>query len=654
MGEEPGVPPHAAVSEATEERSELAESRALSGRGIPGRSEGDKERHRDTRRRRTVLVVGVLLAVLAIPLVIALVVLHSPRWYPLLDMAQTEIRVRDVASLHPPLIGLAGRIGTYGANGGSHPGPLSFYALWPVWALLGGASYGMQVSDVVLDLIALGLALWIAYRRGGFALALGMTAALAVLTRAYGAFLLTLPWNPYLPVLWWVVFLLAVWSVVADDFAMLPVAVFAGTFCAQTHISYLGMVAGLVVVMIVVLALALHNRWADVDARRRVLKWTGASVVLGVVLWIPPVLDEIVHTPANITTIRRYFSSPPSPPIGLHNGLNVLLIQLNPWKLVSTILVSDTAPQPVSGSRLPGVLMLLAFAASVALAWWMRHRLLLRLDLVLGIALLFGLISAARIFDYVWYYLLLWSWGLVALMLVAIGWTIVALLRGRKELARPGLAVLLAIIVGFTTVFAVDAAHVDAQNPRLNATLGKLVSPTVAALHQREQQGLHGPYLVTIFPDAEAIGSAGFGMLNELLRRGFDAKTDFVNRPGATRYHVVANNSDATLQVHLATGPDIKCWANDSRFQQVAYYDPRSDADRAEFDQLHAQVVSDLEAAGHADLVNQVDTNLFTLVIANGVPVRTRDVIRRMLAIGMPAAVFIGPTVDVDHKPCGG
>jgi hypothetical protein len=607
-----------------------------------------------TSHRTTLVVVGVLLAVLAIPLIVALVVLHSPRWYPLLDMAQTEIRVRDVASLHPPLIGLAGRIGQYGANGGSHPGPLSFYALWPVWALLGRASYGMQASDVVLDLVALGLALWMAFRRGGVALALGMAAALAVFTRAYGAFLLTLPWNPYLPVLWWVVFLLAVWSVVADDFAMLPIAVFAGTFCAQTHISYVGMVGGLVVLMVVVLVLALRNRWADVDARRRVLKWTGASVVLGVVLWIPPVLDEIVHTPGNITTIRKYFSSPPQTPIGLSSGLKVLLIQLNPWKLVSSILVSDSAPKPVAGSRLPGALLLLAFAASVALAWWMRHRLLLRLDLVLGVALLFGLISAARIFDYVWFYLLLWTWGLVALMLLAIVWTVVELLHNRRDLARPGLAVLVAIIVGFTTVFAIDAAHVDVQNPPLNATLGRLVAPTVAALHEREKQGLHGPYVVTIFPDAQAIGSAGFGMLNELLRRGFDAKTDFVNRPGATRYHVVTNNSDATLQVHIATGPDIPCWQHDQRFTQVAYADPRTAAQKAEFEQLRTQVTSELEAVGRGDLVQQVDTNLFTLVIDNRVPVRTQNEIRRMLALGLPVAVFLGPPVDVDHKPCGG
>ena len=101
-------------------------------------------------RRHPVLVVGGLTLVLAVPLLIAIVVLHSPRWYPLLDMAQTELRVRDVWSSHPPLIGLAGRIGPFNENGGSHPGPLSFYALWPVYALFGSHAYGMQVANCLL------------------------------------------------------------------------------------------------------------------------------------------------------------------------------------------------------------------------------------------------------------------------------------------------------------------------------------------------------------------------------------------------------------------------------------------------------------------------------------------------------------------------
>jgi len=67
-------------------------------------------------RGATALLFAALIAVLSFPLVVALVELRRPHWYPLLDMAQTEIRVRDVTS-HPPLIGLAGRIGPFGPNG---------------------------------------------------------------------------------------------------------------------------------------------------------------------------------------------------------------------------------------------------------------------------------------------------------------------------------------------------------------------------------------------------------------------------------------------------------------------------------------------------------------------------------------------------------
>ncbi len=104
----------------------------------------------------------------------------------------------------------------------------------------------MQVANVVLDVAAIALVLWIGWRLTGAGMTLALAATMAVVTHAYGAFLLTLPWNPYMPVLWWLVFLLAMWSVVVDDLVMLPIAVFAGTFCMQTHIPYLGLVGGIV------------------------------------------------------------------------------------------------------------------------------------------------------------------------------------------------------------------------------------------------------------------------------------------------------------------------------------------------------------------------------------------------------------------------
>ncbi len=605
-------------------------------------------------RGTAALLFAALIVVLAFPLVVALVELRRPHWYPLLDMAQTEIRVRDVATGHPPLIGLAGRIGPFGPNGGSHPGPLSFYALWPVWRLFGGSSYGLFASNVALDIVAMGLALWMALRRGGHSILLAIAAVLAVLTRAYGAFLLTLPWNPYLPVLWWFVFALAVWSVLADDLAMLPIAMFAGSFCMQTHISYLGLVGGLALVAAVVVGRAAFKRRGDADARRALWRWGGISVATGVVLWVPPLIDQFAHSPGNLGIIRDYFSHPPDSPIGFRRGVGVLLAQLDPWKLLTRTLVHDGGAVEVTGSRFPGAFLLIAFGASVIVAWRLRHRVLLLLDAVLVVALALGWVSSARIFGTVWFYLLLWSWGLAALMLFAIGWAAVELVRARSDsvdlmrrnLAPAGAAVLAALTLIVSVLFAFRASSVTVQTPRLNESLGALVAPTANALAQLERHGQRGPYLVTWLPDAEAIGSAGFGLLNELDRRGFDVRAEEAVRPGATRYHVI-DARRPSFEVHLATGPDIANWRRDSRFRQVAWFDPRSDAERAEFDRLHAEVAGDLRREGLGELVAQVDNNLFMLALATRVPETTRTLISHMLDLSMPMAVFVGPPENV-------
>ena len=55
--------------------------------------------------------------------------------------------------------------------------------------------------------------------------------------------------------------------------------------------------------------------------------------------------------------------------------------------------------------------------SGLACAWRLRRRAILLLDTVLVVALGLGLVSSVRIFGTVWFYLLLWAWGLVALML---------------------------------------------------------------------------------------------------------------------------------------------------------------------------------------------------------------------------------------------
>ena len=213
----------------------------------------------------------------AIPFIAALIALAHPTWYPTLDLAHTSLRVRDVFSTDPPLIGLPGRIGSLGKQG-SHPGPLSFWALAPLARIYGGSTWALMAATATLNLVASFLALWMARRRGGTPVMLGVGAALALLLAFYGPDILTQPWNPYLPVMWWFVFLISVWSVWSDDFATLPVLVFSASFCLQTHISYAGLASGLSGLTLVWLAWSLRKRWSDRGeraARRRVVAPAG-------------------------------------------------------------------------------------------------------------------------------------------------------------------------------------------------------------------------------------------------------------------------------------------------------------------------------------------------------------------------------------------
>ncbi|MGI8795975.1 MAG: hypothetical protein ACR2IR_05225, partial [Acidimicrobiia bacterium] len=604
-----------------------------------GRTDGPLRR--PTGGRGTALIVAGLTAMLAIPLLVALGVLRQPRWYPTLDLAWTELRVRDVSSSNPPLVGLAGRIGT-GAEG-SHLGPLSFYAMWPFYRLFGASAWALQAAAVALHVVAMGAALWIAHRRGGVRLVLGVAVVLAILARAHGAGTLTEPWNPWLPLLWWMVFLLAVWSVVCDDLPMLPVAAFSGSFCVQTHIPYLGITAGLGGLAITAVVLHANTRVQEPAARRHVVRWVLITAAVGVVVWLPPVIDQLTGSPGNLTVVRNHFSDPPEPAIGARQGIELLLVNLNPWRLVPHLAPDTWVLRP---SLRPGSALLAGWATAVVVAWRLRHRALLRLHLVLGVALALAAVSLSRIFGFVWYYLVLWVWGIAVLMVLAIGWTVGTLVGRRlcgptRSRAATGVTVALAGVTALSTLlFTIDAAYVNPPAHDLSRTTAALAAPTAAALDEGTAPGggRDGRYLVT-WEDPISLGSTGFGLLLELERRGFDVGAVEFYRVWATP-HRVMGAAEATAEVHLAVGADIETWRATPGAEQVAYVDPRSREERAEYRRLRARAVDALNAAGLADLAQGVDENLFTTSLDPRVPLQARDGIVRMLGLGLPSAVF--------------
>lgn len=597
-------------------------------------------------------VIGLLLGALAIPFLVAIVALRAPRWYPVLDLAMTELRLRDVGTSHTPLIGLPGRIGTL-AQQGSHPGPASFYALAPLYRLFGSSGWAMQAATAVLHLAATGVALFIANRRGGVRLTIVMAIVLALLVRGYGMVTLVEPWNPYLPLLWWIVVLLAVWSVTDDDLAMAPVAVVAGSFCAQTHVPYLGLAVGLGVLVMVVAVVLYRAQPPGSDRRRRILRWGAVSLALGALLWTPALVDQLRHDPGNLRQLKDHFSTPPEPAVGLAEGVRLELLHLDAYRFATDSGGADgslvDASSDPDGSVIPGVGVLAVWFASVAAAWRLRARALIRLHLVVGVGLVLAVISMTRIFGKVWFYLMLWSWGITALLFVAVGWTVALAVAHRLPAeqrdrgwrwASIALVVIMAIAVGQSTV---DGARADPPAPTLSRALGDVLGPTAAAIDggAGSATGHDGRYLV-LWRDAYYFGSQGFGLVSELERRGFDVGVEYNWRVPVTAHRVI-DRGEADAIVYLVTGVFVGETRAVPGAVEVAYIEPRSDGERAEFERLRADVIAELEHEGLAEQVPLVDSNLFGVSIDPRVPTATQVRMARMLELGEETAVFILP-----------
>ncbi|CAA9318576.1 MAG: hypothetical protein AVDCRST_MAG29-277 [uncultured Nocardioidaceae bacterium] len=604
-------------------------------------------RGRDQRHRRSdTLRVWLLWSVLAAPLAVAAVALRQEHWYPLLDQAVTEMRIRDVWSGDPPLLGLYGRLGPPGREA-SHPGPLSFLALWPLYQLFGATAWAMQAATACLHAAAIAAALWIAHRRGGTTLAIGFAAALAVLARYYGAFTLTDPWNPYMPVLWWFVFLLAIWSVWCGDLPMLPVAALAGSLCAQTHVSYVGLIFGLGGLAMAAAAIAATR---GPPGRRRsslLLRWSVLAVVVGGLAWAPPLLEEATNRPGNLARLQTYFSDPPDAPIGGDAGLDLLLHHLNPWTLASDRLTPSNLVDP--GSPLPGVSMLLTWTVAVGLALRRRSEALLRLHIVVATALVLALVSMSRVFGPLWNYLFLWSRGVLALMLVATVWTFGARVGDRVKAttvsrwttgARVGLAGVGALA---TVAFVTDAATVESSRPDLSVIMGKLVPATIEALREAPvpESGGDGDYLV-IWRDPTHLGTQGWALLNELERHGFHVGAE-EQYSATVRRHRVMQPEDATAVIVLGTGVEVDILRNQAGMEEIAFADPRSPAARAEYERLRSLSKSELRAGPEPELADLLDTNPWAVRFHPAASTGVIAAVERMDELGVPTAIFLAP-----------
>lgn len=602
-----------------------------------------------TRAHRMIGSPIAIAAIVASPLVLAAILLATRPWAPVLDMAMTELRVRDVGTRHTPLIGLPGRIGTFPEQG-SHPGPLSFYLLAPFYRLTGARAWGLELGSVAINTAAVALLVWIGHRRAGLLGTIAFGAIAAVAVRGYGLNVLTHPWNPYFPVLLWLVVLAAAWSVLVGDHWMAVVAVVTASVAAQTHVSYL---LNAIAMSVLVLA-ALGWRLRRPDERPTVLRPFLVTLGIGAVLWIPPFVDQLFRDPGNITMLVRHFASdPPEPAIGIGEGVRVFLRHLDaPSAFVDLVLHSNAFVHRSGlehGTPILGALVLALWIAAAIAAHRMRNARLDALNLVISVALITGFVSTVRIFGKVWYYLTLWAWGTTLTMVLSITWTAWSLLRRRgaaegEPVDDRAIVVLGAVTIAVCTAMSLGAAMMlDVPEPQLSDGLRAVVPSTEQALDDAigPAVGGDGRYLVR-WNDALLIGSQGYGLVNELERDGFHVG---VPEP----YHVpvtpqrVFDEGTYDAEIQFVSGKYIDEARARDGFVEVAHADVRSDAERARFGELRERVFTRLTEVGREDLLAKVDANLFGASLDPDLPRDIVDDMSEMLLIGEPVAVFLAP-----------
>jgi uncharacterized membrane protein len=238
------------------------------------------------------------------------------------------------------------------------------------------------------------------------------------------------------------------------------------------------------------------------------------------------------------------------------------------------------------------------------------------------------------------------------LLVVSVLWTVVVAVRGRLAATRPERAgrprlvlVTVAAIVGVGSSAALTVEAFGAQVPEqhLSDTLREITDPTADALRSGlgAAVGKDGTYVVT-WNDARYFGSQGYGLVDELERRGFDVGVPFTWRVPVTVQRVVSfDNADA--EVRLATGFYIDEVRAVPGAELVLEYDPRDAAELSEYAEIEQAVTTELEADGLGDLVPLLETNLFGVQLDPRVSPELQEEVNRLLELGAPTAVFIMP-----------
>jgi hypothetical protein len=590
-------------------------SRTLAGSGRadgpvtaePGHEDGAApESSEDARRRRVdraILVVGIVLALSA---VIAVVVTRVGRPYlPLGDEANIDLRVRDVFSGDTPLVG------TY-THYFNHPGPLFFWALAPLTALTGGATWATLVGGALLQGVAIAACGWLAYRIGGVLL---MAIILAALALAYSAFPFGLQflqtWNPNVAFPFFMLFLLMVWDLaLGTRWQAVGVAV-VGTFLVQTHMSYGPLVAAAGLWAAVVIVVDHYRKPETRDGKPSWRMVLAISAGAAAVLWIAPVIQQITHDPGNFSQIYNFLQDSSGAAGGLRKGAGIFAAEFKlppPWLGGEDRLVfagNVVKPESLLWLMVPVALLALGFVAAHR-SGRVSDRRMLELAAVTAVA---SIIAISRVSVDLSTFVFYWRIIAAVFLVAAVVWAVANWIALQNvPIAKYAVVATLLLVTGL--FFGARARDV-VQNRKVLGVPETYASELFDQVARHTST--HEPVLVR-----------GLGDTTRGVAQGIIDKLDHDDVPVRVDTWYGYQYGDS----RRATKQDVdQVWyaAYDGRFRSllggengarvIGYVTPLSAADDRELISLQRSMAAQLRAANRPDLVDELDNPFLRVIL---------------------------------------
>lgn len=470
---------------------------------------------RRTRRGWPQGRVAAAVAIVVVALLPMLAVLLQ-RWghpyVPVADQAVEDLRIRDVwtFSADTPLTG------PYSRFGWDHPGPMLYYLLAPFsWALRQRA-WSLIVGNVVLQGLAVAWTARLSWKWGGLR---WMVPWVAVITLAYwatGPAIFQQLWNPYLPFPFFTLFLLQAWLVAAGQTRRLVGMAFVASLLVQTHIGYALPVAAVGTWALVRLGVTEHRAGRSL---RTWSIWRLPLLVVGVLWFVPVVVDTVVHPPGNLVRLIQYYLGHGTvrlgPVLGIHGALGYLATEFRwrpPWlggPDPAVTYSSLTLPSSVAWMVVPVVLI----GASWGLARWRRRDDLCALAELLAVAVVAGTAALSVLTGEALPYLFLWRIPVGAATVVLSLVVVVETLRGGHRWALPALCCLLAAVTVMASV-SVTRAAAASDGPVAP------MEPVAASILTQLQHGGQPRGAVLVRTYGSLLGGLGDAVVDHLAAEG--------------------------------------------------------------------------------------------------------------------------------------